>query len=62
LAHFDQLQLAPKIGRYRLKSNSLCLTGHRGGEPFGAFDLIAHGVDVGHGYGSVIRITMQLFG
>jgi hypothetical protein len=46
LAHFDQLQLAPKFGRHRLKSNPLCLAGHRRGEAFGAFDLAAQGIGV----------------
>jgi hypothetical protein len=57
LAHFDQLQLAPKFGRYRLKSNPLCLASHRGSEPFGAFDLIAQVVGVGHGCRSLVRFT-----
>jgi hypothetical protein len=49
MAHFDQLQLAQKLGGYRFKSNVLILTGHRGGEAFGTFDLVAEvvGVDLG---------------
>jgi hypothetical protein len=48
LAHFGQLQLAPKVGRHRLKSNLLCVTGHRGGETFSALDLAAQVAGVGH--------------
>jgi hypothetical protein len=55
LAHFDQLQLAPKLGRYRLKSNPLILTGHQGGEAFGAFDLAAEVVGVGHDCRPLVR-------
>jgi hypothetical protein len=58
LAHFDQLQLAPKVGRHRLKSNPLCLAGHRGGETFSAFDLAAQVVGVGQGYFSVARFAI----
>jgi hypothetical protein len=62
LAHFDQLQLPTKVGRNRLKSNPLCLAGHRRSKTFGAFDLAAQVVGVGHGCRSMVRITMQLFG
>jgi hypothetical protein len=58
LTHFDQLQLAPKVGRHRLKSNPLCLAGHRVGEPFSAFDLAAQVVGVGHGCFSVARFAI----
>jgi hypothetical protein len=54
LAHFDQLQLAPKVGRHRLKSNPLCLTGHRIGEPLCALDLAAQVVGVGHSCRSLV--------
>jgi hypothetical protein len=48
MAHFDQLQLAPKLGRHRLKSNPLCLASHRRCKTFGAFDLAAQGIGVRH--------------
>jgi hypothetical protein len=58
MAHSDQLQLAQKLGGYRLKSNVLILTGHRGGEAFGTFDLVAEVVGVDLGCRSLARFTM----
>jgi hypothetical protein len=62
LAHFNQLQLAPKLGRCRLKSNLLCLIGHRCGETLSALDLAAQIVGVSHFSRSLVRFTMQRFG
>jgi hypothetical protein len=42
-------RLAPKVGRHRLKSDPLCLTGHRGGKAFSAFDLVTQVVGIRHG-------------
>jgi hypothetical protein len=54
LARFDQLQLTLKLGRHRLKSNPLCLAGHRGCKAFSAFDLAAQVVGSVMGTGPLI--------
>ena len=45
----DQLQLTLKLGRHRLKSNPLCLAGHRRGKTLCPVDLTAQVVGIGHG-------------